>query len=430
MGKKFDRSLELSHAAQQVLPGGVNSPARAFRAVGGKPIIISHGKGSHIWDADGNEYIDYVGSWGPLILGHAPNAVTSIISENSLKGTSFGATTEIEIRLAALIKNIFPSIELIRMVNSGTEACMTAIRLARGYTGREKIIKFEGCYHGHSDSFLVKAGSGALTLGIPNSAGVPDGSACDTLNAIYNDIDSVKRLVREYKETIAAIIVEPIAGNMGCVLPKEGFLEGLREICTNCGAVLIFDEVITGFRAGYGGAQALFKVTPDLTTLGKVIGGGLPVGAFGGKKEIMEKLAPLGPVYQAGTLSGNPLAMAAGYATVKQLTPDFYHNLHSRMEILMNKLEDIISVISGSLTLNYLGSMFCLYFTHSPVTSYAKVQTSDTEKFQRYFHYLIDEGIYIPPSQFEANFFSSAHSNEDIEITAKAFGKALEKVFT
>jgi glutamate-1-semialdehyde 2,1-aminomutase len=425
----YNNSHALFERARRSIPGGVNSPVRAFKSVGIDPLFLTHSEGAYVWDADGNRFIDYVGSWGPLILGHShPKVIEAIIKQASI-ATSFGAPTELEIELAELVISIMPSIEMLRMVSSGTEATMSAIRLARGYTGREKIIKFEGCYHGHGDSFLIKAGSGALTLGSPNSPGVTVGTAKDTLNARYNDLVSVENLISANRGEIAAIIVEPIAGNVGVVPPKPGFLQGLRQICDREKIVLIFDEVMTGFRVALGGAQELYGVRPDLTTLGKIIGGGLPVGAFGGKREIMEMLSPIGPVYQAGTLSGNPLAMAAGLATLRTLRDENpYAELERKSAYLENCIAENIRSANIKATQTRVGSMLCLFFTDQEVTDYESAITSDTKAFAKYFRAMLEDGIYLAPSQFEAMFVSAAHSDEDLERTVKANRKSLTEV--
>ena len=409
------------------MPGGVNSPVRAFKSVSRDPLFISRAKGAKLYDVDGNEYIDYIGSWGPMIVGHAHERVVRAISEAAQNGTSFGASSEGEIELAKLVKKFVPSIELIRMVSSGTEATMSAMRLARGFTGRDKIIKFEGCYHGHGDSFLSKAGSGVATLGLPDSPGVTRSTAKDTLNARYNDITSVQRLVEENNGEIAAIFIEAVAGNMGCVAADRDFLKSLRELCMAEGIVFIFDEVMTGFRVARGGAQELYGVTPDLTTFGKVIGGGLPVGAYGGRREIMEMIAPSGPVYQAGTLSGNPLAMAAGIETLKIIDEDeqFYDRLEKIGSDLEIGIRDGMGEIGLKYVFNRVGSMFTLFFTESAVTDFDSAKTSDTAKFAAYFNAMLDSGIYLPPSQFEACFISSAHSSNDIETTIRSIREAL-----
>jgi glutamate-1-semialdehyde 2,1-aminomutase len=418
-------SERLFKQGQRYIPGGVNSPVRAFRAVGGNPLFIQQAKGSRIWDVDGNEYIDYVASWGPMILGHAHPQVVEAIQRAAEQGTSYGAPTPLEVELASLIVESVPSIALLRMVNSGTEAVMSAIRLARGYTKRDKVIKFEGCYHGHSDGLLVRAGSGATTFGMPDSLGVPADYTRNTLLASFNDLDAVQGLVKAHTGRIACIIVEPIAGNMGVIPPREGFLEGLRKLCDREGIVLIFDEVITGFRVGWSGAQGLYGVMPDLTCLGKIIGGGLPVGAFGGKREIMEELAPLGGVYQAGTLSGNPLAMTAGIETLKLLQEEgTYQHLEEKAAYLCNEAEKIARASGAPTSFTRVGSMFCTFFTPGPVVDYASAKQSDTEAFCRYFWALLEGGIYIAPSQFEAGFLSLAHTDEDIEKTLAAYQSA------
>jgi glutamate-1-semialdehyde 2,1-aminomutase len=415
------RSEELLRRAQQFIPGGVNSPVRAYRAVGGTPPFIARGEGARIFDADGNEYIDYVGSWGPLLLGHRHPEILAAIEKALAIGTSFGAPTEQEVEMAAAICEAVPSIEMVRLVSSGTEATMSAIRLARGFTGRDRIIKFEGCYHGHVDSLLVKAGSGLATLGLPDSKGVPQ-AFCDTTMALpFNDLDVIEGAFRTYTDRIAAVIVEPVAGNMGCVPPLPGYLEALRAITERYGTLLIFDEVMTGFRVAFGGAQERFGIRPDLTTLGKVIGGGLPVGAFGGRKDIMSKVAPVGPVYQAGTLSGNPLAVAAGLAMLRHLKahPEVYRQLEARTAALCE-------VDGSGVTVNRAGSMFTLFFSDCPVTDYESAKRSDTASFARFFHAMLERGIYLPPSQFEAAFVSAAHSEEDIRRTATAIREALD----
>ncbi len=423
---KISKSKNLFERALRSIPGGVNSPVRAFKSVGIDPLFLTRGEGAYVWDADGNRFIDFVGSWGPLILGHSHPKVVEAIRKQALIATSFGAPTELEIELAELVISLMPSIEMLRMVSSGTEATMSAIRLARGYTGREKIIKFEGCYHGHGDSFLIKAGSGALTLGSPSSPGVTDGTAKDTLNAGYNELTSVENLISANKGEIAAIIVEPIAGNMGVVPPKPGFLAGLRHICDREKIVLIFDEVMTGFRVALGGAQELYGIRPDLTTLGKIIGGGLPVGAFGGKREIMEMLSPVGPVYQAGTLSGNPLAMAAGLATLRTLRAENpYAELERKSAYLEQSFTENIRAANVKATQMRVGSMLCLFFTDKEVTNYESAITSDTNTFGKYFRAMLGAGIYLAPSQFEAIFVSTAHSEEDLERAVEANRRAL-----
>jgi glutamate-1-semialdehyde 2,1-aminomutase len=424
---KLTKSNKLFAKAQAIIPGGVNSPVRAFKAVGRTPIFIKRASAAFVWDEDRNKYIDYVGSWGPMILGHTNPAITKAIREASKRGTSFGAPTGLEIKMAELITKLVPSIEMVRMVNSGTEATMSAIRLARAYTGKDMIIKFEGCYHGHGDSFLIKAGSGAMTLGVPDSPGIPSAIAMNTLTARYNNLTSVRAAMEQNKNQIAAVIVEPIAGNMGCVPPMDGFLQGLRSLCDEFKVLLIFDEVMTGFRVALGGAQTLYGVRPDLTTLGKIIGGGLPVGAFGGKKEIMQMVAPAGPMYQAGTLSGNPLAMAAGFTMLRILHANrmIYKQLEQRSVQLEEGIRDNLSRLGLGYTFNRVGSMSTLFFTSKPVIDYDSVKTSDTTKFSLYFNSMLEQGIYLPPSQFEAAFISTAHSERIIEKTIKANYKAL-----
>jgi glutamate-1-semialdehyde 2,1-aminomutase len=423
------RSRQLFTEAQARMPGGVNSPVRAFKSVGGEPVYIDYAKGSRMWDVDGNEYIDYVGSWGPMIVGHAHPRVTEAIRKAAEKGTSFGTSSEGEIEMARLVQERVPSLEMVRMVNSGTEATMSAMRLARGFSGRNKIIKFEGCYHGHGDSFLSKAGSGVATFGLPDSPGVTSTTAADTLNAVFNDIASVEKLVEENRGEIAAVFVEPVVGNMGCVPPAEGFLEQLRELCTRADILLVFDEVMCGFRVARGGAQELYGVTPDLTTFGKIIGGGLPVGAYGGRREIMGMIAPAGPVYQAGTLSGNPLAMAAGIATLQVIDddPDFYLKLADKSARLVNGLHDATAEAGLDVTINHVGSMFTLFFTDQEVTDFRSAKTSDTDKFGRYFRSMLENGVYLAPSQFEACFISAAHTHEDIDRTVAAARASLAR---
>jgi glutamate-1-semialdehyde 2,1-aminomutase len=414
--------------AKKLIPGGVNSPVRAFGSVGGEPIFIDRAKGSKIYDTSGKEYIDYVCSWGPLILGHADDDVLKSLVKTAEKGTSFGAPTELEVKLAEMVVDAVPSIEMVRMVNSGTEAVMSAIRLARAYAGKNKIIKFEGNYHGHSDSLLVKAGSAALTLNQPSSPGVPEDFAKHTLIADYNDLESVKKLFKE-TDDIACIIVEPVAGNMGVVLPKEGFLQGLRDICDENKAILIFDEVITGFRLSYGGAQKYFNVMPDLTTLGKIIGGGLPVGAFGGKREIMEMMSPVGPVYQAGTLSGNPLAMAAGITMLTKLKEEnFYKNLKEKADFLWNGFKENCEKLNLNYAFNSIESLACMFFKEGEVVSFKDAVASDTEKYGKFFHMMLDEGVALAPSQFECMFVSNAHSFEDLEKTIEIHYKVLKNL--
>lgn len=417
----FSRSAELFKEALQYIPGGVNSPARAFKGVGGDPVFLEKAAGSRVYDADGNSYIDYVCSWGPLILGHAHPEVVDVIREVSARGTSFGAPTALETEMARMLVEAVPSLEMVRMVNSGTEAVMGALRLARGYTGRGKILKFAGCYHGHSDSLLIKAGSGVTTLGLPDSPGVTSGTARDTLAAPYNDLEAVTQIFAEQGEEIAAVIVEPVAGNMGVVPPGAGFLEGLRELCTRYGSLLIFDEVMTGFRVSYGGAQEYYGVTPDLTALGKIIGGGFPVGAYGGKKKVMEMVAPAGPVYQAGTLSGNPLAMAVGIKTLQVLSrPGAYEDLEKKTGMLTRGLQERAASYGLTVQLNRVSSMFSLFFSGDEVYDFSSAAASDLERFKIYFRTLLENGVYVAPSQFEAGFLSLAHSREDIEKTLEA----------
>ncbi len=423
---KIERSRELFAEAQRYIPGGVNSPVRAFRAVGGQPLFITRGKGSHLYDADGNEYIDYVLSWGPLILGHAHPRVVAALKEAVERGTSYGAPTELETELAKLIKEAMPAVEMVRFVNSGTEATMSALRLARAYTGRDKIMKFEGCYHGHADMLLVQAGSGVSTLGLPDSPGVPRATVQDTLVAPFNHLETVRQLFAHHSGQIAAIIVEPVAGNMGVVPPRPGFLEGLREVTREEGALLIFDEVMTGFRVAYGGAQVLYGVTPDLTCLGKVIGGGLPVGAYGGRGEIMELVAPQGAMYQAGTLSGNPLAMTAGIETLKVLQDRRVYSEMERKSVALTEEIAQAAYEAGVPTFSTrVGTMFCLFFTDQKVIDYTSAKSSGTARFGAYFQRMLEGGIYLAPSQFEAGFISLAHSDEDIERTVQAAKKAL-----
>jgi glutamate-1-semialdehyde 2,1-aminomutase len=421
------RSRKLFEEAKKHIPGGVNSPVRAFRSVGGEPLFIKKAKGSKIVDVDGKTYIDYVLSWGPMILGHTHPRVTAALKKAISNGTSFGAPTELEITLARMVKKAFPSIEMVRMVSSGTEATMSAIRAARGFTGRDKILKFEGGYHGHGNSLLVKAGSGVATFGLPDSPGVPADLAKLTLTVAYNDLAAVKEITSREGEQIACIIVEPVAGNMGCVPPEPGFLEGLRQVCDQYGIVLILDEVMTGFRVAYGGAQQLYKIKPDITCLGKVIGGGLPVGAFGGKLEIMQKIAPIGPIYQAGTLSGNPLAMTAGIETLKALgKPGVYKTLEKLSSDLEQGLRAAASEAGVPVTLNRVGSMFTGFFTDRKVKDFASAKTSDTGRFGRYFLSMLKNGVNLAPSQFEAAFLSLAHSRADIGKTIEAARKSLK----
>lgn len=425
------KSEKLFAEAQTHLPGGVNSPVRAFKSVGRNPLYIKRAKGAKMTDVDGNEFIDYIGSWGPMILGHAHKKVVRTIKQSANDGTSFGANNEPEIRLAEMIKKFVPSIEMVRMVNSGTEATMSAMRLARGFTGRNKIIKFEGCYHGHGDAFLIKAGSGVATLGLPDSPGVTEATAKDTLTAIFNDIESVYELVEKNKNQVAAIFIEPVAGNMGLVKSDENFLNSLRELCTNEKILLIFDEVMTGFRLSRGGAQELYNIKPDLTTFGKIIGGGLPVGAYGGRGDIMEMIAPQGAVYQAGTLSGNPLAMTAGLETLKIIDEDkdFYKNLEENCAYLYEGLQNAARELKKDVTFNSCGSMFTMFFTNQPVTDFTSAKTSDTKVFAKYFNAMLERGVYLPPSQFEACFVSAAHSKKHFDKTIKAHRSALKEAF-
>ncbi len=424
---KTSTSSSLFRKASSVIPGGVNSPVRAFRSVGINPLFIARAKKASLWDADGNKFIDYVGSWGPMILGHAHPSVVRAIERAAGRGSSFGAPTEPELRLAELVTKLMPSIELVRMVNSGTEATMSAVRLARAYTKRSKILKFEGCYHGHADSFLIRAGSGAATHGTPDSPGVPASVATDTLNARYNDMESVRGLVARHRGEIAAVIVEPVAGNMGCVPPKPGFLQELRHLCDSEKIVFIMDEVMTGFRVALGGAQERYGVRADLTTLGKIIGGGLPVGAYGGRREIMEWVSPIGPVYQAGTLSGNPLAMAAGVETLRMLSKErrFYAKLEKRARQLETGVRALLDKPGLNYRLNRVGSMFTLFFTGQDVVDYDTAKTSDTRLFGRYFRSMLSRGIYLPPSQFEAAFLSAAHGTREIRATLDALKRSL-----
>lgn len=410
------KSRQAFARAQKIIPGGVNSPVRAFKSVGRDPVFIDHAKGAYLWDIDGNRYLDFVGSWGPLMVGHAHENVVSAIKRVAESGTSFGAPTESETVLSEVVLKAFPSMEMIRMVNSGTEATMSALRLARGITSRDKIVKFEGCYHGHSDQLLIKAGSGALTLGFPSSPGVPAQVASNTISARYNDLEGLKEIFKLEGEQIACVIIEPVAGNMGVVLPEKGFLEGVRSLTEEYGALLIFDEVMTGFRVSYGGAQAYYGIDPDLTCLGKVIGGGLPVGAYGGKRRFMEQIAPSGPIYQAGTLSGNPLAMNAGLATLELLQqPGTYENLEKLTSRLAQGLKKIAEEAGLPIWVNAVGAMFSAFFTNVPVKDFASACTSDEEKFAKYFRGMLEHGIYLAPSQYEAVFLSTAHSEKDID---------------
>jgi glutamate-1-semialdehyde 2,1-aminomutase len=426
MARKLEQSRQLQTRAEQMIPGGVNSPVRAFRAVGGDPPFIVRGQGSRLWDADGNEYIDYIGSWGPQILGHAAPKVIEAVIAAARNGTSFGASTPAEADLAELVLSAFPHMEKVRFVSSGTEATMSAIRLARAYTKRKYIVKFEGCYHGHADALLVKAGSGVATLGIPGSAGVPEEFTLLTLALPFNDTDALEQAFSKFKDQIACVIVEPVVGNMGCVPPAPGYLEALRAITSNHGTVLIFDEVMTGFRLGFGGAQELYAIRPDLTTMGKIIGGGLPVGAYGGPSEIMNLVAPLGPMYQAGTLSGNPLAMAAGYVTLKYLRE--HKEIYTRLEKVSGEL--VAGVLAAAedagvlMTCNRVGSMFTWFFNPGSVADWTSAARSDTEAFGRFFRSMLDSGIYLPPSQFEAAFLSAAHTEQDVQQTIAAAKQA------
>jgi glutamate-1-semialdehyde 2,1-aminomutase len=423
------RSKKLFEEAKKHIPGGVNSPVRAFRSVGGEPLFIKMAKGSKIYDVDGKAYIDYVLSWGPMILGHAHPVITAALKKTIANGTSFGAPTELEITLAKMVEKAFPSIEMVRMVSSGTEATMSAIRVARGFTGRDKILKFDGCYHGHGDSLLVKAGSGVATFGLPDSPGVPADLAKLTLTVAYNDLDAVKEVVSREGERIACIIVEPVAGNMGCVPPEPGFLAGLRTVCNNYGIVLIFDEVMTGFRVDFGGAQQRYKIRPDLTCLGKVIGGGLPVGAYGGKRDIMERIAPIGPIYQAGTLSGNPLAMVAGIETLKLLMKSgVYKKLEKSTREIENGFTDAAKEAGIPSTINRVGSMFTAFFTDKKVKDFASAKTSDTALFGKFFLSMLKNGVNLAPSQFEAAFMSLAHSSVDINKTIEAARKSFKSI--
>jgi len=426
--KSNSKTKDILRRAEKSLVGGVNSPVRAFKSVGGEPLIVERGAGAHLWDADGREYIDFIGSWGALILGHAHPAIVAAIQEQAARGTSYGVTTELEVELAERIKSAIPSIEKIRFVSSGTEATMSAARLARGFTKRDFILKFEGCYHGHADSFLSEAGSGLATLGIASSPGVPEAIAALTLNAPYNDLAAVERLFAAHPNKIAAVIVEPVAANMGVVPPEPGFLEGLREITRRAGALLIFDEVITGFRLCYGGAQSLYKIEPDLTTLGKIIGGGLPVAAYGGRAEIMNHVAPLGAVYQAGTLSGNPLAMRSGIEVLKILEkPKFYLELNSRAERFTDRLRIVVRDSEPEAHVNAAGSLATLFFANEPVRNYTDAKKSDTRRFAAFFRAMLEHGILLAPSQFEALFISAAHTEADLDVTLSAVSRWLHE---
>jgi len=426
MARKTEQSRMLHKRAEQLIPGGVNSPVRAFRAVGGDPLYIVRGQGSHIWDADGNEYVDYIGSWGPLILGHAAPTVVEAVISAARNGTSFGASTPAEADLAELVISAFPHMQKVRFVSSGTEATMTAIRLARAYTKRKYIVKFEGCYHGHADALLVKAGSGVATLGIPGSAGVPEEFTQFTLALPFNDIDALEQAFKKFRHQIACVIVEPVVGNMGCVPPARGYLEALRILTTQDKALLIFDEVMTGFRLAFGGAQELYGINPDLTTMGKIIGGGLPVGAYGGPSEIMDLVAPLGPMYQAGTLSGNPLAMAAGYATLRYLSDhkDIYAELDKLSAEVVAGVSAAAKDAGVTMCNNRVGSMFTWFFAPGPVTDWTSAAKSDTEAFGRFFRAMIENGVYLPPSQFEAAFVGTAHTDHDVQQTIAAAKQA------
>jgi len=420
-------SETLFEEAQRYIPGGVNSPVRAFRAVGGTPRFIAQAAGSKVYDVDGRDYIDYVASWGPMILGHAHPQVVQAVQRAAERGTSYGAPTEAEVILARMLCEAFPSIELVRLVSSGTEAAMSAMRVARGFTKRDLIVKFDGCYHGHTDGLLVQAGSGATTFGIPNSGGVPTSYTQQTLSLPFNNLAAVREAFERYRGCIAAMVLEPVPGNMGVVLPAPGFLQGLRELTAQDGTLLVFDEVITGFRVQYGGAQHLYGVIPDLTILGKIIGGGLPVGAFGGRRDIMEQIAPLGPVYQAGTLSGNPLAVTAGIETLRLLRdPGLYERLEAKARQLCDGVQDAAERAGVPVYATRIGSMFCTFFSDHPVTDYASASTSDTARFRRYFHALLDAGVYVAPSQFEAGFISTVHTDDDIERTIEASHQAFQ----
>ncbi len=426
----YEKSKQLFQRAQQSIPGGVNSPVRAFKSVGGDPVFIKTAKGAYLYDVDGNKYIDYIASWGPMILGHAYEPVVKAIQEKAVDSTSYGAPTELEIEMAELIRSMVPNVDLVRMVSSGTEACMSALRLARGYTGKNKFIKFEGCYHGHADSFLVKAGSGLATFNIQTVPGVTGGVSNDTLTCAYNDLEAVKKLIAENKNEIAAIIIEPVAGNMGCILPAPGFVEGLRKICDEVSIVFIFDEVMTGFRLAPGGAQEQLKINADLVTYGKVIGGGMPVGAFGGKKEIMEKIAPLGNVYQAGTLSGNPIAMIAGFTMLAALknNPSIYKELEEKTAYLHAGLDRVLQASATPYVINRLGSMISIHFSSQAVTDFATAAAADNQLFNKYFHAMLKRGIYLPPSAFESWFLNNALSYDDLDKTIAATEESLKEI--
>ncbi|MBW0177515.1 glutamate-1-semialdehyde 2,1-aminomutase [Sediminibacterium sp.] len=426
----YDKSISLFQRAQQSIPGGVNSPVRAFKSVGGTPIFIEKAKGAYLYDADGNRFIDYIASWGPMILGHAYEPVVKAIQEKAVLSTSYGAPTQLEIEMAELIKSMAPNVDLIRMVSSGTEACMSALRLARGYTGRNKFIKFEGCYHGHADAFLVKAGSGLATFDIQTVPGITGGVSNDTLTCAYNDLEAVRSLVSTHKNEIAAIIIEPVAGNMGCILPQPGFLEGLRQICNEEGIVFIFDEVMTGFRLAAGGAQEVLKIDADLITYGKVIGAGMPVGAFGGKRAIMEKIAPLGNVYQAGTLSGNPIAMIAGYTLLHELknNPSIYQELNDKTAYLHDGLNKVLAASGTAFVINRQGSMISIHFSEQPVTDFASAAAANNSLFNKYFHAMLKRGIYLPPSAYESWFLNNALSYADLDATIQATAESLAEI--
>jgi len=426
----ISKSQELFSRAQKSIPGGVNSPVRAFKSVGGTPLFISKAKGAYLFDADGNKYLDFIASWGPMILGHAYEPLVKAVQEQSIFSTSYGAPTELEIKMAELIKSMVPNVDLIRMCSSGTEACMSAVRVARGFTGKNKIIKFEGCYHGHADSFLVKAGSGVATFNIQTVPGVTAGVANDTLTCAYNDLEAVKKLVAENKNEIAAIITEPVVGNMGCILPQAGFLEGLRKICDEESIVFIFDEVMTGFRLAKGGAQERLHIKADLVTYGKVIGGGLPVGAFGGKQQIMECVAPLGNVYQAGTLSGNPIAMIAGYTLLSILKdqPNLFTELEEKTNYLKAGLETVLGLSGIPFVINQIGSMISLHFSDHPVTNFESAASANNDLFKKYFHAMLNRGVYLPPSAFESWFLNNALSQEDLDYTINATADSLKEI--
>ena len=426
----FEKSIDLFARAQQSIPGGVNSPVRAFKSVGGTPVFMKSAKGAYMFDADGNRFLDYINSWGPMILGHAYEPVVKAIQDTAQYSTSFGAPTELEIEMAELIISMAPNVDLIRMVSSGTEACMSAIRLARGFTGRNKIIKFEGCYHGHADSFLVKAGSGVATFNIQTVPGVTAGVANDTLTCAYNDLPAVEQLVADHKDEIAAIIIEPVAGNMGCILPQPGFLQGIRAICDKHGILFIMDEVMTGFRLAPGGAQERLQINADLVTYGKVIGGGMPVGAFGGKKEIMQHISPLGNVYQAGTLSGNPLAMIAGFVMLKTLkeNPSIYTQLDEKTDYLKNGLNDVLKASGTPYVINQLGSMISVHFSDHPVVNFATAASANNDLFKKFFHAMLKRGVYLPPSAFETWFLCSALTKEDLDVTIQAAKDSLREI--